>query len=223
MNNDTQTAVRIVPVCHRRARVDHHFYRNGVVKRVLVIEDKMLRIALGRPRRTKIDSLDWSGGAATANHSDQWVFAKRAAEALLERLYEDFPKGEREETANVPEPQGNARKRTLGRVIAPIESTDDAIGTLLYAGMRPGIPFCIELLRPDGNLQRIKGIDLPRALAAADATSGDTISVTRVEEHKVDVSAYFSGTHGTGRRMRRRSRLVFSITKAASGDQVDSD
>lgn len=224
MNEESQTAVQIRTVRFKKARVEHHFMANGVIERFVVLEDGKMRAMLNQARRTKIESIAPPIIDSAISRRDQWEQAELLAKAQLCELYSRAGKARAAREATAPVRKRKVRKKRLGREIVPSVTTEDAVGMLLFAGLQVGdAPYCIKLFNADGNLQCIEGIDLPRALAVAGVKVGDVIRVIKVAAHRVGIVEQRTGSHGTGKRTRRRSRVVFKITKAIDHDQSPID
>lgn len=209
MTAKTDIPADIRTVRYRMARLIHWCYPSGRMRRFLVLDSQALREALDKPRRAEIDALDYDAETGRLPRCELWELAERTARRLLRALYA--------KAAETPASCGHAR-RALGTVLAPTAKRGEARGLLVYAGVRKGIPYCIELLTVEGVVRRIEGIDLARALLVADAEVGDRIRITCNEVHRTEIREQRSGAHGSGQRMLRRSRVLYEITKETSSD-----
>ena len=222
MTEIPQAAIRIRVVRHRSARVDHYVLRNRVIRRFVVLEATSLREFLEKPRRTEIDPLDLFDADAEMTRADIWEMAERTAKEMLRELYRKVAEAKACKAAQRIEDEREDSERILGQQLVPYAAKHTAAGTLIFAGMRPGVPYCVELLTEDGAVRRVTGIDLARALEVAGAHVGETISVAKVAKHNVTVTEQRTGSHGSGTHSCKRSRVLFEITKEINHEPTHS-
>ncbi|MGI9294560.1 MAG: hypothetical protein ACR2PS_11315 [Pseudomonadales bacterium] len=222
MTETPQTAIRIRVVRHRSARVDHYFMRKSVIRRFVVLEAKSLREFLEKQRRTEIDPLDLSDADADLTSGDIWELAERTAKVMLRELYRKVAETKVCKAAQALEDKHDEAQQILGKQLVPYAAKDTVAGTLIFAGMRPDVPYCIEMLTEDGHVRRVMGIDLARALEVSGAQVGESISVAKVAKHNVSVTERRTGSHGSGKRSSKRSRVLFEITKEVNHEPTDS-
>lgn len=222
MNDAPEVALRIRRVRHHNARIDHHFMGSGLVRRFVVLESTELRDFLDKPRRVEIDPIDRNAPEAIELSSrDIWEMAVRTAKSLLRELYAKVAEAREAQRAKRLAERSEATQRKLGRQLVPVPSPEGAEGTLIFAGMRPGVTYCIELLSADGEVWRIEGIDLARALEVSEADIGEFVRVTKVATNHVEILEQRTGSNGSGTRKRKRSRVLFEITKEVSHEPTD--
>jgi hypothetical protein len=223
MTDAPEVALRIRRVRHHKARIDHHFMRGGVVRRYVVLESKELRDVLDKPRRVEIDPIDRNTPeAAEMTSGDIWEMAVRTAKSMLRELYAKVAEAKKAKHAQQLAEQREATQRKLGQQLIPTLFNESAEGTLIFAGVRPGAPYCVELLSAEGDVRRIEGLDLARALEVSNAGIGEFVCVTKVATNKVEILEQRTGSHGDGTRKHKRSRVIFEITKEVNHEPTDN-
>ena len=223
MNDAPDVALHIRRVRHHKARIDHHFMRGGLVRRFVVLESKELREFLDKPRRVEIDPIDRNApDAIDMTSCDIWEMAVRTAKSMLRELYAKVAQAKEVQRTERLAQRSEATQRQLGQQLIPSVAKHGAAGTLIFAGMRPGVPYCVELLTADGDVRRVEGIDLARALEVSDAHIGEFVSVTKVATNRVEIVEQRTGSHGSGTRKRKHSRVVFDIKKEVNHEPADT-
>lgn len=223
MTDAPEVALRIRRVRHHKARIDHHFMCGGLIRRYVVLESAELRDFLEKPRRVEIDPIDPNTpDAVEMSSGDIWEMAVRTARSMLRELYAKVAQAKEAKRAQQLAEKCEVTQRKLGRQLIPAPAKQGAGGVLIFAGMRPDVPYCIELLTADGEVRRVEGIDLARALEVSDAHIGEVVSVTKVATNNVEIVEQRTGSHGNGTRKHKRSRVVFEIKKEAIHEPTDS-
>ncbi len=210
MINQSVIATQIRVVRYRSTRIDHYYMPDGTIRRFVILEAHSLRDVLEKSRRTEIEKI---------TERVEWDQVKRTAMGLLRELYDLMHKAREEKQTRknqLPSP-------VLGDQLAPTVTNHECRGQLIFAGIRPEIPFCIELLDDTGTVRRIEGIDFARSLEVSGAVVGDYISVVRTGSNEVSIKEQCSGSHGSGKRNIKHSREVFQIIKENSIEQTSSD
>lgn len=186
----------------------HHFIQpDGSVRRFVVLNSRLLRQALGQPRRKRIE--DWKPPGFMRT-SELWEQASQDATRLLRKLYVAI--GEARAAEAISEGTSTRSPALPGKMLKPIGHDGSALGVLIYAGPRTGEAYCIDLLDEDcGEVRRIKGIDLARALEACGAEVGDRIRVVPTERHSVTIQERREGVHGDANTSFRLGRKTFDI------------
>lgn len=142
MNDAPDVALQIRRVRHHKARIDHHFMRGGLVRRFVVLESKELREFLDKPRRVEIDPIDRNvPDAVDMTSRDIWEMAVRTAKSMLRELYAKVAQAKEVQRTERLAERSEATERKLGQQLIPSVDKDDAAGTLIFAGMRPGVPY----------------------------------------------------------------------------------
>lgn len=192
----------------REAAIHHHLCPNGVIRRYVVLESQALRQKLGKPRRCEIDPYVFKGPERELRTSDAWESVECDAIKSLRVLYAKVRE------LDAAEPVQPRSSQLPGRILPAHTHEGSARGVLLYAGPREGVAYCVDLLDHDtGQVRRIAGIDLARALDVSGARTGEHIRVVGSDSHSVTIREQREGSHGEGKTTFQRSRATFDIVR----------
>lgn len=211
----SSTLFRSRVVRYREAAIHHYLCADGKIRRYVVLESKVLRQKLGKPRRCEIDPFVYRDGQQEMRTSDAWERVEQEAVKSLRLLYSKVKEIDALEGTPV-------RRVSAPGKFLPVstEESASARGHLLYAGPRDGLVYCVDLLDEDtGQVRRISGIDLARALEQSGAKVGEVIRVVRLGSHSVTIREQTQGSHGEAKSTFQRSRDTYEIVReGVSGD-----
>lgn len=201
----TPKAIRIEIVRVRKspsARIEHHFFPGNVIKRFIVLENATYRELLDKPRKTEIEKYE-------GLYDPELII--RTSTLMLKDLFALIKQTKDEITASKPKRQ--CKPRIPGKMVTPADFEGAASGKLIFAGMREGREFCVELLDDNGQLRRISAKDLARAVSAAGVSIGQRIHVLPVGSHTVSITEKHTGSCGDDKNNYRCSRKLYLVTK----------
>jgi hypothetical protein len=165
------------------------FQSRGVVVRQLVITDAVLARKVGASR-IPLSERKWPQGMSLDVIEGEAVDdAKTFLKGRSSRGYERVSAGvSAQEDAGVPEKPASKRQRQPAPAYAHAPEPKGRLqarkGILKFAGLaermlkgQPTEQFAVDVIDPQIGVQRVWGVDLPRALEESGAVEGDVIEV----------------------------------------------